>query len=113
MSYSQEIYDAARSRISSIDGSAIERAAYEAFDISHAKSMLQEQIAAAGYEMTRPCVVFKPDLLKDGDMWCALLGENLQVGIAGFGPNPAQAMAAFDAAWFQESGSHIIDRPAS
>ena len=28
----------------------------------------------------------------DGDQWCALLGEDLQVGITGFGPTPKQAL---------------------
>lgn len=30
---------------------------------------------------------------KDGDQWCALYGEDLQVGIAGFGNTPFLAMA--------------------
>lgn len=29
---------------------------------------------------------------KDGDQWCALYGENLQEGIAGFGDTPYNAM---------------------
>ena len=28
----------------------------------------------------------------DGDTWCALIGENLQVGIAGFGDSPLNAL---------------------
>jgi hypothetical protein len=35
----------------------------------------------------------------DGDQWCALYGENLQDGVAGFGDTPEKAMYAFDAAW--------------
>ena len=64
----------------------------------------------AGYEQMRPSVVFKPRLFKDGDMWCALFGDNLQEGVAGFGENPGKAMWAFDTAWLRESGSHIIPR---
>lgn len=30
---------------------------------------------------------------KDGNQWCALYGEDLQVGIAGFGNTPFLAMA--------------------
>ena len=30
----------------------------------------------------------------DGDQWCALLGENLQVGVAGFGDSPIDALEA-------------------
>ena len=29
---------------------------------------------------------------EDGDSWCALVGENLQEGIAGFGDTPAAAL---------------------
>lgn len=29
---------------------------------------------------------------KDGDSWCALLGENLQDGVSGFGDTPQEAL---------------------
>ena len=66
----------------------------------------------AAYEQMRPSVVFKPALSRDGDMWCALFGDNLQEGVAGFGESPAKAMWAFDTAWLAPSGSHIIERKA-
>jgi hypothetical protein len=53
--------------------------------------------AAAQYE--RPCVMFKPRLSVDGNQWCALYGENLQDGVAGFGDSPADAMWNFDRNW--------------
>jgi len=31
-------------------------------------------------------------LQKDGNKWCVLYGEDLQVGIAGFGDNPHEAI---------------------
>lgn len=65
------------------------------FAADQAKAAWQE----AAWEHMRPCVVFKPTLSKDGDMWCALFGENLQEGVAGFGETPSKAMYAFDAAW--------------
>lgn len=55
----------------------------------------------------------KPTLSKDGDMWCALHGDDLQVGIAGFGPTPAHALLAFDVAMCSESGSNIIERTST
>ena len=64
------------------------------------------QEAAREYE--RPSVVFKPTLFKDGNMWCALLGENVQEGVCGFGETPSHAMWAFDTAWLSNDGSHII-----
>ena len=33
-------------------------------------------------------------LSRDGDQWCALIGEDLQVGTAGFGPTIPEAIAA-------------------
>lgn len=102
MSYSQEIYDAARSRISPMDGSAIERVAYEAFDISHARAMLQEQIASVGYEMIRPSVLYRPTISLDGNCYCALYGEDLMNGCAGFGETMAEAMADFDQNWWNQ-----------
>jgi hypothetical protein len=50
-------------------------------------------------EYTRPCITFKPRLFPDGDQWCVLYGENLQSGVAGFGPSPDEAMRAFDSAF--------------
>lgn len=50
-------------------------------------------------EINRPCYLLKPHLLIDGDMWCALFGENLQDGVAGFGKSPELAYADFDRAW--------------
>ena len=55
------------------------------------------QQAAAAQE--RPCVLWKPALFRDGDQWCALLGENIQDGVVGFGDSPDAAMWAFDEAW--------------
>lgn len=42
-------------------------------------------------------------LSKDGDQWCWLYGDNLQEGIAGFGPSPAKAMCNFEIEFNRES----------
>jgi hypothetical protein len=47
----------------------------------------------------RPSSIFKPSVYPDGNMWCALYGEDLQMGIAGFGETPAKAIEAFDHNW--------------
>ena len=78
--------------------------------ICHAAEMVTRSWQEAAWEQQRPCVMFKPTLSKDGNMWCALFGDDLQVGVAGFGPRPIDAMWAFDQAWSTESGSHIIPR---
>jgi len=51
------------------------------------------------YQLVRPSVLHKPKLDRDGDKWCALYGDNLQVGIAGFGDSPELAMMDFDREW--------------
>lgn len=76
--------------------------------ICHAADMAKSAWQEAAWEYQRPSVVFKPTLSKDGNMWCALFGENLQEGVAGFGETPAKAMWAFDTAWGATTGSHVI-----
>jgi len=53
----------------------------------------------AAHLMCRPHIIFRPNITQDGDMWCALYGENLMDGIAGFGKTPSAACAEFDKAW--------------
>ncbi|MFH5773543.1 hypothetical protein ACHFJ0_04770 [Paracoccus sp. NGMCC 1.201697] len=80
---------------------------HAAWQVGHAAEVLAQQIA--GYHASWHSVL-KPKLTKDGDMWCALHGENLQEGVAGFGPTPASALLAFETAMCVESGSHVIER---
>mgnify|MGYP003577421239 CR=1 FL=1 len=56
---------------------------------------------ATAQERSRPSILLRPALFVDGDRWCALYGANLQDGLAAFGRSPAEAFAAFDAAWFE------------
>lgn len=100
----QAIYDAVRSKIS---GGNISDAVTEAIryscDISHAVAIVKEEIITAAHEYQRPFVLLRPRMLPDGNQWCALYGENLHDGIAGFGNTPALAAADFDRAWRNES----------
>lgn len=98
----QAIYDATRSKIGSCDtGSIIERAAREAFDTGMAIPLLQEAIREVANEIQRPSVLYRPTISADGMEWCALLGEDLMTGVCGFGKTPAEAMAAFDRAFWK------------
>lgn len=79
--------------------------------ICYAASATQENIRMVLSEYDRPCVLWKPKLSIDGNQWCALYGDNLQDGVAGFGDTPAKAMHDFDRAWLhgtahQNEGSH-------
>lgn len=46
----------------------------------------------------------KPNVYLDGDSWCALHGEDLQVGVAGFGDTPEEAVAEYEKNWELERG---------
>ena len=78
---------------------AIREAAREAFDISWALQAANDAIHDVQHQMTRPSVLYRPAIMKDGNAWIALLGEDLQVGVVGTGDTPEQAMADFDRAW--------------
>ncbi|HEU4771864.1 MAG TPA: hypothetical protein VFS68_06875 [Candidatus Udaeobacter sp.] len=50
-------------------------------------------------ERSRPFMLLRPRVFPDGSQWCALYGENLQDGVAGFGDTPAHAAQDFDIHW--------------
>lgn len=52
--------------------------------------------------LRRPFVLMRPRMFIDGNQWCALYGENLQDGVAGFGTSPAAASEDFDRAWYEK-----------
>lgn len=67
----------------------------------------QAEIARAA-----PHVLMRPRIFPDGDMWCALYGDNLQEGVAGFGVTPATACKAFDDAWHNAGASSAVKASA-
>lgn len=104
MSDYQAIYDAVRSRISNGNvGEAVSEVARQAFDISHAREIALQEFNHACAQHARPSAVYRPKLSIDGNQWCALYGDNLQDGVAGFGDTPEAACAAFDEAWLNSN----------
>jgi hypothetical protein len=65
---------------------------------------ITQSVQDVASEYNRPSAVFRPYLGLDGDMWCALYGENLAVGVAGFVASPEAAMRAFDEEWVKTRG---------
>lgn len=57
------------------------------------------QMYANAIEGTRPFIQMRPRLYIDGNQWCALYGENIQDGVAGFGDSPELAAWNFDKSW--------------
>jgi hypothetical protein len=95
----QPIYDAVCRKISNGNvGDAVQHA-IQSLGIDHVARMAGDAIQQAAAEYMRPSAVFRPMLSKDGTAWCALLGSDLQSGIAGFGASPAEAMYEFDKAF--------------
>lgn len=96
----QAVYDAVRSRIAGCDlGLVVGDVARQCMDMSYTIPGLIQDIAQQFAEHGRPSAVFRPSLRVDGNMWCALYGDNLQDGVAGFGETPARAMEDFDVQW--------------
>lgn len=99
MSEYQAIYDAVRSRIHGCDiGQAINDAIGRVDLSFYAQQATQAAQEAAG-EYTRPSVLHRPSLNLDGNVWIALYGDNLQVGVVGTGRSPDEAMRDFDLSW--------------
>ena len=98
----QPIYDAVRSKISNGDiGQAVEQAMRDA-NLSHYAEMAFNAVQSAAGEYERPSALYRPKIFIDGNQWCALYGDNLQEGVAGFGDSPTKAMWDFDLAWHKD-----------
>lgn len=96
----QPIYDAVRSSLRNTDvGASVYEAIRLGCDASHAIVMIRQDFCIAASEMQKPSVLYRPSLSIDGDQWCALYGENLQDGVAGFGKSAYAAMLDFDKNW--------------
>ncbi len=67
--------------------------------IAHWSEMAGQAAIQAAAQYERPSALYKPKLSVDGNQWCALYGDNLQDGVAGFGDSPEDAMWNFDKAW--------------
>lgn len=100
----QPIFDAVSLKIRNGDvGSAVTDAVRDAFgQASHYMACVAQDYSYAAMQSIQPSVLFRPKIYIDGDQWCALYGENLQDGVAGFGDSPCHAMMAFDAAWLEK-----------
>ncbi len=56
-------------------------------------------VEEAARSLTLPHVVMKPRISIDGDQWCAIYGDDLASGVAGFGETPYKACEDFDREW--------------
>jgi hypothetical protein len=68
-------------------------------DTRNMEATFAEYMSEIRLQHIRPSVLHRPKVYIDGNRWCALYGENLQDGVAGFGDSPSNAMYDFDAQW--------------
>jgi hypothetical protein len=61
-----------------------------------------QEIGIVSEALTAPHVLIRPHLVKDGNQWSALYGDNIQEGVCGYGFTPAEAMADFDKNWREQ-----------
>lgn len=69
------------------------------FDVNFTRAALRLHLENPPIDAGRPHVLMRPAISIDGDKYCALYGENLQDGVAGFGDSPYAAMCDFDVQW--------------
>ncbi len=71
-------------------------------DVSNDAYIARIAICEAAAQWERPSVLFRPTVSLDGNMYCALYGEDLMNGVAGFGDTMEAAMRDFDKNWGQQ-----------
>lgn len=104
----QAVYDAVRSRLGNCDvGSAVESVMRECGFGNYAEAAGRAiQESASCYN--DPSAIYRPKLSIDGNQWCALYGDDLQSGVAGFGDSVYLAMCDFNKNWYAK----IVPKPA-
>lgn len=83
-----------------------------ALDLHHQQLVVDAIAHEAGMQtghfhaiIAEPFTRLRPKIFIDGNKWCALYGDNLQDGVAGFGDSPAEAEQEFNAAWGKKIGA--------
>ena len=98
-----EVYDATyaavRSKMSYSDIAEVFRQEIHNMNISHHIECAAQEICA---ENTRPFILIKPKVFKDGNEWCCLYGDDLVSGVSAFGKSADLASRNFDTEWFKE-----------
>jgi hypothetical protein len=70
-----------------------------AFSQIKAEAFPDNKLNSRGVSTVPPSVLYKPVISLDGNQYCALYGDDLMAGCAGFGSTMAEAMADFDKNW--------------
>jgi len=97
--HSQQAASAIQNAASGIQSSAEMAANAVCYAADSAKTTFIEIAWSIEGALTAPHVLMRPTLTRDGNMYCALYGEDIASGCAGFGETPEGAMADFDRNW--------------
>lgn len=65
-------------------------------DISVSAYIARMAIVEAANLISAPHTRMRPRIFLDGERWCALYGDNIMEGVAGFGGTPFEACLDFD-----------------
>ena len=68
-------------------------------DVSNDAYLSRMAIVEACMFISSPHARMRPRVYPDGNQWCALYGEDLMMGVCGFGDTPEAACADFDKNW--------------
>jgi hypothetical protein len=72
---------------------------HQALMVGEAYRMAASEHQEVAMQLKRPFMLLKPKIMRVGNQWCALYGDDLQVGVAGFGDTPEKAAQDFDKNW--------------
>lgn len=76
-------------------------------DISNDAYIVRSAICEMTAQWGRPSVLYRPALSVDGNMYCALYGDDLVQGVAGFGETAEAAMIDFDKNWYGKKAPRL------
>ena len=82
-----------------MDYKQIESSQRQNHEVLRHQEAMYEACTGAEYKLF---AMLKPKLYKDGNQWCCLYGDDLQVGITGFGDTPHKAILDWNANWHKE-----------
>mgnify|MGYP001615362632 CR=1 FL=1 len=79
---------------------------------SHGQRILLQEFCIVAGEQYRPFMLLAAHcrISIDGNQWCALYGDNLQDGVAGFGDTPHKASIQFDVEWYNAKAGPVKEQ---
>ena len=80
------------------------------FILQRAADEIKDAAILASDEAARPFMQLKTSIMKDGNQWSVLYGENLMEGVSGYGDSPEEASRDFDRNWLAKISDQVVER---